>query len=160
MASVRIGDMRGDGAVGCVMASSRRLRELEEVMGGADHRPFSPDRVEAAQKELSEGSGCFDLAEDRLDDLLAQSVSAAPPGAAELGRHRGDARAFARLALAGWVAATVARPARCEIGGDAPPGEKGEVGLVAIAGIGRELLRLVLDIAPDRRDERHERAAV
>src|SRR3954447_18608421 len=53
--------------------------ELEKVVGGADHGPFAPDLIEAAQEELAEASGMLDLSEHRLDHLLALPVNAAPP---------------------------------------------------------------------------------
>src|SRR5579883_983462 len=143
-----------------IMASFCRLCELEQVVGGADHRPFLSDLVEAAEQELSKASGRFALAEHRLDDLLSEAISAAPAGAAELRCHGGDARALARSALAGRVAAAMPRPARGEIGGDAPPGEEGEIGLVAISGIGREFGGTGAQGAADRLDQGHERAAV
>src|SRR5579883_3511517 len=90
-----------------IMASPCRLCELEQIVGGADHRPFLSDLVEAAEQELSKASGRFDLAEHRLDDLLSEAISAAPAGAAELRCHGGDARALARSALAGRVAADI-----------------------------------------------------
>src|SRR5215204_1876817 len=55
------------------MISPCRLGELEQVVGGADHRPFASHLIKASKEELSEASGMFDLAKDRLDDLLAQS---------------------------------------------------------------------------------------
>ncbi len=42
--------------------------------------PFVLDLGEAAQEELAEAAGLLDLAEDRLDDLLAQAIAAAKPG--------------------------------------------------------------------------------
>ena len=60
-----------------VMTSPGVGCELEEVVGGADHGPFLSDLFEAAEEELAEASCGFDLTEDRLDDLLSQSVSTA-----------------------------------------------------------------------------------
>src|SRR5215216_802987 len=65
---------RGEG-----VASRGCLCELEQVVGRADHRPFASDLIKTPEKELSETSGVFDLTEHRLDDLLAQSISAAAP---------------------------------------------------------------------------------
>ena len=55
------------------MESPCCLGELEEVVGGADHCPLSSDLFEAAQQELAEASGVFDLTKDGLDDLFAQA---------------------------------------------------------------------------------------
>ena len=63
--------------------------ELVEVVGG--------DLIDAAQQELAKPSGLFDLAGDRLDDLLARPISAAMAGAAELGAHRLHERPAARF---------------------------------------------------------------
>src|SRR5258707_15546542 len=63
---------------------------LSRLWGGADHRPFAFDLVETSDQELSKASGAFDLTENGFDDLLAQSVAAASPGAFELeGPFRG-----------------------------------------------------------------------
>ena len=56
------------------MESPCCLGELEEVVGGADHCPLSSDLFEAAQQELAEASGVFDLTKDGLDDLFAQAI--------------------------------------------------------------------------------------
>jgi len=61
-------------------------RGFEQVVEGADHRPLGCDLVEAAQMELAEASGMFDLAEHGLDDLLSQAVAAAPADALAHGR--------------------------------------------------------------------------
>ena len=83
------------------MISPCRLGELEQVVGGADHRPFASHLIKASKEELSEASGMFDLAKDRLDDLLAQSVAAAPAGTFELSGHSLHARALAPSPFAG-----------------------------------------------------------
>ena len=54
-----------------------------------DHGPFAPDLIEAAQEELAEASGMLDLSEHRLDHLLAQPVTAAPPDSPQPLGHRG-----------------------------------------------------------------------
>ena len=70
--------------------------ELGQVVGGADHRPFACDLLAAAQQELTEAPGLLDLAEHRLDGLLAQAVAAAAPGTPEGGRHGRDPAAGQR----------------------------------------------------------------
>jgi hypothetical protein len=72
------------------MTSSRGFREFEQIVDGADHRPLRSDLVEAAQEELAEASGMFDLAEHGFDDLLSQAIAAAPAGALEFCRHAGS----------------------------------------------------------------------
>ena len=54
----------------------------------------------------------------------------------------------------------MARPSGGEIGRDPPAGEEGEIGLVAIAGVGRELVGRGAQVAPDRLDQGGERAAI
>src|SRR5579864_1414760 len=76
------------------MTSPCCVGEFEQIVDGADHRPLRSDLVEAAQEELAEASGVFDLAEHRFDDLLSQAVAAAPTGAPEFCRHGGLARSF------------------------------------------------------------------
>ena len=43
-------------------------------MGGADHGPFGTHFLDAAQQELTEAAGLFDLSEHRFHHLLSQSV--------------------------------------------------------------------------------------
>src|SRR5215208_6744145 len=114
---------RGEG-----VASRGCLCELEQVVGRADHRPFASDLIKTPEKELSETSGVFDLTEHRLDDLLAQSISAAAPSSFELSRHGGDARSGTPSALSGRVAAAVACPAWGEKAIDPAPRQMGKIG--------------------------------
>jgi hypothetical protein len=96
------------------MGSPRCPGEREEIKGGADHCPLTSDLFQSAETELAETSGMLDLAEDRLGDLLAQTVSTAVPGAFELGHHGGDARpATPPFTAAVWFAAP--SPARRDI---------------------------------------------
>src|SRR5476651_790347 len=85
------------------MTSPCGVGELEQIVDGADHRPLASDLVEAAQEELAEASGVFDLAEDGFDDLLSQAVAAAPAAAFEFCRHGGLARSFGPSSRAGGV---------------------------------------------------------
>src|ERR1700693_1193071 len=117
------------------MTSGRGVGELEQIVDGADHRPLGPDLVEAAQEELAEASGMFDVAEHRFDDLLSQAVAAAPAGALEFCRHSGLARSFGPSARAGGMGLAMACPAGRQIGGDPAASEMGEVLLVTIAGV-------------------------
>ena len=59
-------------------------------MGGADQRPFESDLAEPTEEELPEASGLLYLAEDGLDDLLSQAITAASAGAAEAVGHGGQ----------------------------------------------------------------------
>jgi hypothetical protein len=45
--------------------------QLGKVMGGADQCPFVFDPVDAAEEELTEAAGCFDLAEDGFNGMFA-----------------------------------------------------------------------------------------
>src|SRR5579863_8001564 len=60
-----------------LVTSACRVSQLQEVVDGADHRPFASDLVEAPQQELPKASGMFDLPEHRLNNLFAQPVAAA-----------------------------------------------------------------------------------
>ena len=46
-------------------------REFDEIVGGAQERPFLSGLVDAAEQELTEAAGCFDLSEYGFDDVLA-----------------------------------------------------------------------------------------
>ena len=56
-------------------------------MDGAHHGPFAPDLIETAQPELSEASRLFDLSQDGLDHLVAETVATASTGTVEGFRH-------------------------------------------------------------------------
>src|SRR5260370_36751569 len=92
------------------MTSPGCVGELEQIVDGADHRPLGSDLVEAAQEELAEASGVFDLAEHRFDDLLSQAVAATPAGALEVCRHGGLSRAAPAKSRAGGLRLAVWRP--------------------------------------------------
>ena len=47
------------------------LGELEEIVGGADDRPFATHLFQAAHQELAETAGLFHLPEHRFGQLLA-----------------------------------------------------------------------------------------
>jgi len=85
---------------------------LEEVVGGADHGPFAPDLIEATQEELAEASGVLDLSEHRLDHLLAQAVTAAPPGSPQPLGHRTHQGSLRQLSVSRGMRLAVARSAR------------------------------------------------
>src|SRR5258708_29920429 len=85
--------------------------EFEQIVDGADHRPLGSDLVEAAQEELAEASGVFDLTEHRFDNLLSQAVAAASAGALEFCRHGGLSRSFRPSSKARGLRFAVARPA-------------------------------------------------
>src|SRR5260370_10284368 len=93
------------------MTSPCCVSELEQIVDGADHRPLGFDLVEAAQEELAEAAGVFDLAEHRFDNLLSQAVAAAPAGALEFCRHGGLARASRPTSPARGIRFALAVPA-------------------------------------------------
>jgi len=106
-----------------IMASPCCIRELEQVVDGADHRPLGSDLVEATEEELAEASCMLDLAEHGLDDLLSEAVATAPAGALELCRHGGLARSFRPTPRTGGMGLAVTCPAGSQIGGDPAAGE-------------------------------------
>jgi hypothetical protein len=57
--------------------------------------PLGAHFFEAAQQELAETAGLFDLSEHRLGQLLAQPVGARVPAGLDLRAHCLDARRFA-----------------------------------------------------------------
>ena len=66
--------------------------QLGQVVAGADERPLGLDLDEAAQEELAKAAGVLDLADHRLDRLLAQAIARAPAGGGRSCRWTGRAR--------------------------------------------------------------------
>src|SRR5215831_1999498 len=84
-------------AVSCATHQLRRrqtppLNQLEEVVGGADDRPFGPHLLEAPHQELAEAARLFDLPKYRLGQLLTQSVGAVVTFSLDLRAHGLDTR--------------------------------------------------------------------
>src|ERR1700730_3870613 len=77
------------------------LGQLEEVVDGADDGPLGAYFFEAAQQELTETAGLFDLSEHRLGQLLAQPVGARVPASLDLREHFLEALPFASPVLRG-----------------------------------------------------------
>src|ERR671930_11652 len=142
------------------MGSPRGICELEQVVGGADHRPFASDLLETSKQELSEASGIFDLTENGFDDLLAQSITAASPGAFELERYGRDTRAAPPSALTARVVVAVPRSARGHKGFDAAAGQMGEIGIGAEPSVGRELLGIAAKDGARRAEQWLEAARI
>ena len=135
--------------------------ELGQVVGGADHRPFACDLLTAAQQELTEAPGLLDLAEHRLDGLLAQAVAAAAaPGAPEGGRHGRDPAAGRRGARAHGGGLAVLLPPGRDVGLDAPPIGGLQVRLRAVAGVRRYLPGTPPEVGFDGVDQGFELALV
>ena len=57
-----------------LLAQLVRAGELEEVVGGAEHRPFAADLAEAPLQEPPEAPGVLDLVEHRLDGVLSATM--------------------------------------------------------------------------------------
>ncbi len=98
-------------------------------MDGADQRPFASDVFEAAQEKLSKAAGLLDLTEHGLDNLLAQSIAAAPARSFELGGHLGDRAGGPGSAAAEGGSGAVPLAAGGDIAGDAAPGHGAQIGL-------------------------------
>ena len=138
---VAIGRWRGR-----VRASGQGLGQFGQVVGGADQGPFEPHLVQAAEQELAKASGLFDLAEHRLDDLFPQSIAAAETAAAETGAHRLQPRPLLAIPTGGGRL-SVALPAGGDVGADALRSARvSRFASEAVAGIGRDLLRLACPV--------------
>ena len=125
-------------------------------MGGADQRPFGAHFLESSQQELVEASGLLDLPEHRLHDLFSQPVAAAVSSAPEFLPHGlGERPASPALFAIGMLGAP-----RGEIGFDASIGQGLQVGLAAIAAIGRGLLGLAAKIGRNAIGKRDELALI
>ena len=88
---------------------------------------FSMPRSRNCRKPLA----C--LTKDRLDDLLAQSVTAASSCPLQLLPH-GLGQGPAEVPF---DACRVLGASSCEIGGDAPSSQAGQIGFAAVTGVGR-----------------------
>lgn len=84
----------------CAEAFLSGGRQPQQIADGAEQRPLAPGLGETLQEELSKASGLFDLADDRLNHLLAELVSAAAPRPPEFRFHGHEARVrFQRFAV-------------------------------------------------------------
>ena len=61
--------------------------EFREVVGGADHGPFGSDLIDAAEEELAEAAGLFDVSEYGFDGLFSHSISTAVSALPDPGTH-------------------------------------------------------------------------
>jgi hypothetical protein len=114
------------------VSGSGGASELGEVVGDADERPFRLDLLDTAQQELSEASCLLDLTKDRLDDLLAQSVTAAPSRPLQLLPH-GLRQPPGAVSFG--VGRMLGAPG-CEIGADAACRQGRQVRFAAVTGVG------------------------
>jgi len=85
-----MGAWRRDMGLSLAFASLSRLWAVQIIA----HSPLTWSRP--SEQELSKASGAFDLTENGFDDLLAQSVAAASPGAFELEGHSAGREARTR----------------------------------------------------------------
>ena len=95
-----------------------RLGELEQVVGGADHRPLASDLIEAPQEELPEAPGLLHLPEHRLDHLLSQVVSTAPARSLQPLGHRAHQRCVFQPATSSGMGLAVPRAAWGQVASD------------------------------------------
>ena len=142
------------------MSSPCGLGELEQVVGGADERPFSSDLFEATQKELSEAPGMLDLSEDALDDLFSEPIAAAPARASVLGCHGGDARPFAPSPPPALVPFSVARAATSKESVDPAARETSEIIFISEASVSRDLAQIRAQHIARSREQQPECAAI
>jgi hypothetical protein len=133
--------------------------EFEQIVDGADERPFALHRGQAAPQELAKAARLLDLPEHRFDHLLAQPVWPLTTSSAELFRHRrhpalrrGGSR-FRR-----WCAVLLA--ASGDVSVDFMAFERRQIVLGAIAGIGRDLLRSSREIGGDLLNQSHQMRAI
>lgn len=140
--------------------SAAGLCQLQQVVGGADQRPFASDLIEPSHQELSEASGLLDLPEHRLDHLLPEAIAAAAVSPLQAGGHRAHQGHLGHLPAAGRVCLAMTRPARSKVARDAPLLQRDEVRLVGKAGVARDLPRLAPEMSPDPVHRRHERAVI
>src|SRR4029077_2329516 len=119
--------------------------EFGEVVGDADERPFRLDLLDAAQQELSEASRLLDLTKDRLDDLLAQSVTAAPSRPLQLLPHGLRQRPGAVSFGVGRMLGASGR----KIGADSACRQGCQVRFAAVTGIGGGFFGLAAEIVFD-----------
>ena len=126
------------------------MGELQDVVGDADDAPFGGDLLDPAQRELAKAARLLDLSEHRLGQLLAQGIGAVVAAGLDLFAHRGDARAaaFSRAGVFG--------PPGRDIGVDPAFLQRREVGVGAVAGVGRKLRRSAAQIGFDRVGDRRQ----
>src|SRR5271168_4554204 len=118
-----------------------RFGQLQQVVNRADQAPFALRFLQSPQHELSEPSSLLDLAEDRLNDRLAQPIPAAPPGPCQLGTHRCYPRTLG-AAAAGGARFMMALAPSGNVTIHMMTCQDRKIALGAVSGIGGELLNL------------------
>src|SRR5208282_2048031 len=98
----------------------------------------------------------LDLTEHWLDDLLAQSVAAAATGPLELGGHVGDPAAGPGSASLNRGRGAVPLAAGRDVALDAAPRHGAQIGLGAVAGIGRSLIGVFARVRLDGIEQRRQ----
>ena len=72
--------------ISCILCQSRDLwlwqaaprGQFQQVVDGADQRPFALHRGQAAPQELAEAARLFDLSEDRFHNALSRRIDRCP----------------------------------------------------------------------------------
>lgn len=78
--------------------------EFGEVVGSADHYPFSFYLIDTAEEELPEASDLLDVSKHRFDGVFSDTVSALMPAFSEPGEH--GLNQIAAFFAAAWLACT------------------------------------------------------
>ncbi len=106
---------------------SYRLRQLQQVVNGANQAPFACHLSQAPKQELPKPAALFDLTKKRFGQRRAKAVAAASPGSPQFGlrrRHSGARTCPAPTRSAALVMALTS-------GGDITvyvvPGENGQI---------------------------------
>lgn len=132
------------------------LRQFQEVMGDTHQAPLLRDLLDPAQQHLPKSSRLFDLAEDRLDRLLAQPVSTAIPPSSQLHLHGSCSSPDLRVTASICRGVPVVLPACGDVAADMSPSQFSQVLFRTVAGIGRQLPRLPAGVRLDLREQGRE----
>ena len=134
--------------------SGARVRQLQEVVSQTHEAPLLRHRGESAPPHLPKPSTLFDLPEDGLHRLFAQTGSTPIAASSELDLH--GPGASPTLCMTGGRGLSVVVPTGGHVALDMPPLQFPEVGCRAVARIGRYFSRLSAGVRLDLRDQGRE----
>src|SRR5690606_12983289 len=130
------------------------LRQLQQVVSGAEQAPLRSDLLLSPQKKLPKAARLLDLTKDGFDDLLSQSITASKAALLQPPAHSLDPWTVGAVACRGRLA--VFLPARRDISTNAAAGQILQILFTAVARVGGNLLGLTARVGTNLIEKRNQ----